>query len=845
MTPVLTAAVALTAALLLPAGGPTAVRDYVETHCVSCHDPETKKGGLDLSALRFDPADPAGFAAWVKVHDRVRDGEMPPQGVKHRPDNDSTTEFLAALAAPLAAADRDRVAREGRATMRRLNRYEYENTLRDLFAAPWLRVREMLPEDAEAHRFNKVGAAMDVSHVHMARYMEAADHAVREVLAAGLTATRPVRRYYARDEKSFARQMEGLKPSTPERRSVPLLDDKAQLEVMAKTAPVTVGAADPTTREREAFGVVASNYIGNGTAFDEFKAPASGHYRIRVSLYTIWAGPGPGDKWWRADLKNISRGRTTEPVTVYAKGDETRRVGAVDATPDPSVREFEADLMAGETVKADAGRLMRSRPGWTGNPLAARDGQPGVAFRWVEVEGPLHAEWPAAGRRLMFGDLPVKRTADKYEVESTNPEADADRLLRGFLTRAYRRPAAEPTVQRLLAVVRDARTAGVGFGEAMILGYTAALSAPEFLYFREAPGELDGPALAARLSFFLCNSPPDAELRALGESGAIKTPEVLRAQADRLLADPKVRRFTDAFLDYWLDLRNIEVTGPDVTLYPDYALDDLLTESAEAETRLYFTDLLRRDRPARELIASDFTYLNDHLAAHYDLPPVGGVAMRKATLPPDSVRGGFLTQASVLKVTANGTTTSPVLRGVWVAERLLGVTLPPPPAGVPGVEPDTRGATTIREQLDKHRQLASCAGCHAKIDPAGFALESFDVCGGSRDRYRSTKDGDPASGVGKNGFPFTFRDAKPVDPSGELPDGRAFRDVRELKRLILADEKQVARNLARQLVVYATGAPVGFADRADVETILAAAGPDLGVRSLVHGVIQNRVFQCK
>jgi hypothetical protein len=206
----------------------------------------------------------------------------------------------------------------------------------------------------------------------------------------------------------------------------------------------------------------------------------------------------------------------------------------------------------------------------------------------------------------------------------------------------------------------------------------------------------------------------------------------------------------------------------------------------------------------------------------------------------------LLTQASVLKVTANGTTTSPVLRGAWVMERILGKPPPPPPPSVPAVDPDTRGATTIREQLDKHRTQESCSACHAKIDPAGFALENFDVLGGWRDRYRALGEGRRESGYGKNGQPFEFHLAQSVDASGVLPDGRAFPDIDGLKRLLLNDEKQLARNLTQQLVVYATGAPVRFGDRPEIEEILErASSSHFGVKSLVHEIVQSRLFGWK
>jgi hypothetical protein len=244
------------------------------------------------------------------------------------------------------------------------------------------------------------------------------------------------------------------------------------------------------------------------------------------------------------------------------------------------------------------------------------------------------------------------------------------------------------------------------------------------------------------------------------------------------------------------------------------------------------------------LISSEFAILNERLADHYGISGVEGVKLRPVALPANTPRGGLLTQASVLKVTANGTNTSPVLRGAWIMERILGMPPPPPPPSVPAVEPDTRGASTIRQLLDKHRSEESCAACHAKIDPAGFALENFDVMGGWREKYRAIVEGvTPVEGIGKGGLKFTFHYALPVDSTGELWDGRKFNDVREFKQLLLQDEKQVARNLTQQLAIYATGAPVRFSDRAAIEGILTrASGRKYGVRTLVHEIVQSELF---
>ncbi|HYP14229.1 MAG TPA: DUF1592 domain-containing protein, partial [Bryobacteraceae bacterium] len=420
---------------------------------------------------------------------------------------------------------------------------------------------------------------------------------------------------------------------------------------------------------------------------------------------------------------------------------------------------------------------------------------------------------------------------------------------RKLLVRAYRRPPTEVEVQRYSKIISDRLSASPttsNFASAMLAGYTAVLCSPGFLYLEETPGPLNQFALASRLSYFLWNAPPDKELRKLATQGVLTRPGVLKAQANRLLEDLRSRDFVNAFLDYWLDLRKLGETTPDTTLYPDYYLDDLVLESSLKETQMFFDTLIRKNMPASTIIHSNFTVVNARLAKHYGLPAVEGVQMREVALPNDSVRGGLLTQASVLKVTANGTTTSPVLRGAWVMERILGDPPPPPPPGIPAVEPDTRGASTIRQQLDKHRSERSCAVCHVKIDPPGFALESFDVLGAYRERYRSTQEGEPVVGLGKNGHSFEFRYGQPVDASSQLENGETFQNVSGLKKALLKDERQIARNLVNQVVAYGTGAPTRFSDRQEVERILTAAQAEqYGIRALIHGVIGSKLFTHK
>jgi hypothetical protein len=869
---------------------------FIDRHCATCHNETDLKGRLDLTSLAYDPENRANFALWVKVHDRVQAGEMPPKE-KRRPEATRLDEFVQAMTATLTESEQAVVAREGRAVQRRLNRYEYENSLRDLLQVPWVQVMNMLPQDGEAFRFNKSGEALDVSYVQMARYLGAADYAMRQAMRQRLD--RPeatTRRYYARDEFSLRNYLPRENGTLPDRLSFPVLDAHAQPEVRAGRAPVT----SPETRDREAVGKVVSTFSdAGGYSWGQFRAPIAGRYRLRFSGYSIWVsgggigrwffeGQGPAKSpvywlpaWHRPNLDEVWPGRRPEPIGVYAAAGQgqRRQVGAFDFPTEPAVNELEVLLAGGEVIQTDGSRLFRTRVNGTDeqyvNPLAQPDGMPGYAVQWLEVEGPLPDEFVGAGYRLLFDDLPLRRLEPgtrgvmletvppplppgtprppgppsfrlaevPVEVVSTDPAGDAERLLRRFMARAYRRPVREEDVQRFLALFHEQSGQGRGFAKSMLATYTAVLASPAFVFVEEQPGRLDDYALATRLALFLWNSEPDETLRARAARGELRRPGVLRAETDRLLNDPKARRFVDAFTDYWLDLRKVDDTSPSSTLYNDYELDDPLKQAAIEETRLFIAELLRQDYPASSLIDSDFTFLNERLATHYGIPGVTGAKLRRVALPKESVRGGLMTQASILKVTANGTTTSPVLRGHWITERILGLETPPPPP-VAAVEPDIRGAVTIRQQLEKHRADASCASCHAKMDPPGFALESFDVMGGWRDRYRAVKDGVvPERGVGLNGQRFAFHYALPVDAAGELPDGTPFKDVRELKRLLLGDELPIARNLAKQLVTYATGYPVRFSERDQLEAILhRTRGSHYGMRSIVHEIIQSDLF---
>jgi hypothetical protein len=788
------------------------LKPFLAKHCSECHDASVSKGDFQLDQLAFNLGDAGNFAAWEKVFDKVLRGEMPPPK-KERPPQAEQRPAMDWLRASLHQVSAAKQAAEGRVVVRRLNRVEYEHTLHDLLhiTAP---LRDLLPEDNSTHGFDNIGAALDVSSVLMERYLEAADAAIEAALWHNEIPS-PTKQRYSYGDNQRLNQFFGKR--------------------MLKRDDAVVFFMD-------------SGFYP--TELQQFRAPMDGNYRFRVSAYGYQSGGKPV-------ALGIHAGQ------VFSRTGETRFLGAWDAPADqPRVIEFTTRLQQGHSI-----RVSYHGSGYVKIEDAAAWKGPGLAVQWVEVEGPLMDGWPSASYRALFGGLkpqtsgavavekgrrrPGDGGAKRFIVTSATPAADAEKLLRAFLPRAFRRPVADAEVKPFLAIINSRLQLGYTFEEAMRVGYRAVLTSPEFLFLKEKPGRLDDFALASRLSYFLWSSLPDDELLAQARAGNLSQPATLRAQTERMLKDPKAQRFTENFTGQWLELRNINSTTPDKKLYPEH--NELLQLSMVRETELFFDELLRGDLPVQNFIHSEFAMLNGRLAEHYGIAGVSGQEFRKVTLPPGSHRGGVMTHASVLKVTANGTTTSPVLRGKWILERIMGIPPDPPPKNVAAVEPDIRGAKTIREQLDAHRNTEACASCHRKLDPPGFALENFDVIGGWREQYRIQPD--PADRSRRADVIRVKADAQrtmtvslgpKVDASFVTHDGKPFKDIDEFKRILLEDREQIARCVAGKLLVYATGAGLQFADRAVVEEIVANSQPkNFGLRSIVHEVVQSRAFQRK
>jgi hypothetical protein len=669
--------------------------------------------------------------------------------------------------------------------LRRLNRVEYENTVRDLFDVN-VAVKELLPEDAVSHGFDNVGAALNISPVLIEQYLEAADAVLNAAVA-------PVHKLESKTERF------DLYDSLP---------DWFLPGVWKQSEGV----------------MLYRNSGDSATDLRKFRAPAPGRYRFRIAASAHNSDvPLPLAAW----VGNF-----------VVSGNPVRHAGYFDAPPGkPAVIEIEERLAAkNDTIKVTPVGLpfVYLKP----DNVAEYPG-PGLHIHWIEVEGPLPEAWPTESYRRVFGEADPKK----------GTLADAEKVIKELLPRAFRRPVAEGEEKPFVDLVAKSLDAGIPFETALRMGLKAVLTSPKFLYFREPAGPLDDHALASRLSYFLWSTMPDEPLFALAKSGELHKPEVLKAQVERMLKHPKAKAFTENFTGQWLSLRDIRATTPDKMLYPEF--DELLEWSSVRETHLFFEELLKEDLSVRNVIDSDFALLNGRLAKHYGIEGVQGVGFRKVLLKPEHHRGGMLTQASILKVTANGTTTSPVVRGVWVLDRILGRPAQPPPPNVPAVEPDIRGATTIREQLAKHRTTANCASCHTRIDPLGFALENYDVIGGWRERYRvvaERKDwvNNRVGPLAKYLAAYQYGLGRPIEAGDSLPGGRKFADIAEFKQLLLAHPEQTARCVTEKLLTYATGHPIGFGDHEAVDQILEQTkAADYGLRSLVHAVVASDVFRRK
>lgn len=761
---------AISSAILGRAAAETPVAAFLEQHCTECHDADVKKGGLDLTGLAFDLKDPARFKAWRQVFERVRDGEMPPKK-KSQPEQAVKDAFLASLKAPLLEADAKDIAANGRVRSRRLTRVEYEHTLHDLLGID-IPLKSLLPEDRASHGFETVAEGQQLSHHQLARYLDVADQALAN---------------------AFKRALEG--DSSYSRHHTP--------EMLIKNR--------------------GGNYRG-----PELRKGESITWPITLQFFGRTPTWVPESGWYRITLRGVRGINPTSDGAVWgtlrsgvceSNAPLLSMIGLVEATPAPRDLTFEAWIEEGHRLelRPNDGTHRKAPTGAKGGNVSftgrnlEKEGYPGIAHKGIDIKR-IH---PVADRqgvqKKLFGD---------EGLEALKP-GNLQRLVTRFARRAFRRPVTDEQSAPYVDIAEKALADGATLPETLRSAYRAILCSPRFLSFIEAPGALDDHAIASRLSNALWCSMPDTELTRLADEGRLSDPQVLSAQFERMIGHARARRFIHSYTDQWLKLNQIDFTTPDNRLFRDF--DPVIQESMLQETRTYFAEMLLGDMDVTHLVASDFAFLNGRLARHYRISPElkAGDGLQKAALKPEDRRGGLVTQGAVLKVTADGTSTSPVVRGVFINERLLGSHIPPPPPGVPAIEPDIRGATSIRDQLDKHRSHESCSSCHQTIDPPGFALENYDPVGIWR------------KGYGKDG-----RGAR-IDPSGNTPEGEAFADLHGWQQIYLKRRVQLARGFAAHFLTYATGAPPRFSDEAMLDGIAAKT---TGLRSLLREVVLSEAF---
>ena len=780
----------------LDAAFATAIRPLLTQHCVECHGAKEPQGDLRLDQLSTDFNDETVRKTWLDIRQRVESGVMPPKP-KPRVSSEQVAKLSRFVGDQIAIIEKAERAKVGRVVLRRLNRVEYENTICDLLGIK-VNLKDQLPQDGSANGFDNAGAALHTSSFLMEKYLEAAETALNHAIT--------------------------NKPKAP-----PRIDTRYSLK---ESHPVRT-TTEKVYRFLDDTVVCFCSSAWHNVGVSKFYPQEGGTYRFRISA----SGYQSAGK----------------PVTYRVTSGNTRLtgkaglVGYFDAPPEkPSIVEFVQYIEPRTTISLLPYGLTSAQ---AVNKIGADtyDG-PGLAVQYVEVEGPLNDVWPPESHRRIFGEMeqkpaPIYNQSTRVEVVSSDPLKDALRILRTFTQRAFRRTVTDADVAPFVEVVKTKLADQYSFEQAMRAALKGVLISPEFLFLREKPGKLDDFALANRLSYFLWSTMPDDELMKLAEQGKLSdsSGKTLHAQVERMLKHPKSAAFTENFLGQWLALREIDSTEPSHILYPEF--DHLLKVSMLRETELFFEEVLKNDLSLTNFVASDFSMLNGRLSKHYSIPGIDGWEFQKTTLPADSHRGGLLTMASVLKVTANGTTTSPVMRGAWVLDRILGTPPSPPPDDVPVIDPDIRGATSIRDQLAKHRSTASCASCHSSIDPPGFALESFDCIGGWRDKYRVTGSGES---VVIDGRRMAYHIGKKVDPSYEMADGTQFQNVDEFKQLLLKDKDQLARSLAAKLLTYATGAAPTVGDRGEIDHVVdRVREKNYGLRSLIHEVVMSELFQNK
>ena len=816
------------------------VRLFLKTFCAECHNNNT-----DDNIPRFDMFDisilkRSDYEFWREVLHRVEHREMPPRDAR-QPNSEELTRFKSQVVQRLRSGRKFRNPQ--RVVMRRLNRLQYQNTVRDLVGIEY-DVANDFPEDPPAFGFDNVGSALSTSPLHVEKYL----HAARQIIG---------RAIFDRPKPATAKWRFELEQATGGEDVWLTRRNRVGKEYFY----ARIFAGENPSRDN--FVEIHHNAENRFTGVREFYVPLHGPYVIRVRAAakiptrrevldraiplmdevhkrkvqeekTDSAKASRQKYWEETQRDHLVKHFQTDPIYRYGPArlrvvvNGTTAVGIAEVSndmSDPQVFEFPVDVHQQKfEVKINNDYEV---PSLAENFHYLRDDRfprPILYVDWLEIEGPIHDEWPPKSHRLLLGATKVSQDESKH----------AQKTIARFMRRAFRRTVSEEEIAKYYELYVRARASRKSFGQAIQLPFTAVLASADFLYQVEKT-EIGKPVtpdeLINRLSYFLWNSMPDERLFDLAKSKQILNEDVLAAEVDRMLSDPKGDSFAAVFAEQWLGIRDLGAVKPDQRIYPHF--DEHLLNSIREESVLFFSELLENDESILKFIDADFTILNERLARFYKIPNVQGDHFRRVKLEPDSRRGGVLTQASVLTVTSNGTRTSPVKRGVWILENILNSPTPPPPPNVGDIQPGVPGIdkATVRDRLEAHRQNKACASCHRKIDPLGFALENYNAIGQWREK----------EGFGYQG---AVREFDPnIDPKGALPDGRQFHGVQELQQLLLADKDRFVRCFVEKMVIYALGRGVDIHDQDEIDQIVDDM-PRHGysIRGLIKSIVKSKLF---
>ena len=754
----------------------------IQRYCVTCHNDRLETGGLSLQDV--DVADVAAHRdVWEKVVRKMRAGAMPPRP-RPRPDDATYARVLASIETALDAAAEATPDPGRTATFRRLNRTEYQNAVRDMLDLD-IDVTALLPRDDSAFGFDNVNAG-GLSPTLMERYLAA------------------------------ARRVSGLAVGS---------------DLPAPGSRVVVVPADRTQEDH-----VAGLPFGTrgGTAVDH-TFPADGEYEIQVRLQrnrneNVEGLTEPHDVEITLDGDRLAL-FTMEPSQNYVMQANAAYYAdeGIDNHLNVRIPVPAGPHVVGATfIKKNSALIETTRQPYDAHFNMDRHPRQQPAVRSVSIVGPFDptgvGETPS--RERIFSCRPPSEASDDEAEEC------ATAIIAGLARRAYRRPVTVDDLDQLVSFYHRGYAAG-GFESGIETALRALLASPEFLFRIErdpagvAPGvpyRVSDLELASRLSFFLWSSVPDDELLDMAAARRLSDPAVLRAQVRRMLADPRAETLTTNFASQWLHLRNLDAVRPDARLFPDF--DDNLRQSFRRETELLFQSVLEEDRSVVDLLTAEYTFVNERVARHYGFPGVYGDHFRRVDLPAGSPRAGLLGHGSILTVTSYATRTSPVLRGKWILENLLGTPPPAPPANVPPLD-ETRSNTRIvsmRERMEAHRQNPQCAVCHRIMDPAGLSMENFDAIG----RWRDVEGG------------------AAIDAAGNLPGGEDFDGVAGLREAVLDRPEVFVGTVAEKLLTYALGRGLDHADAPALRAITrAAAADDYRLSSLILGIVESTPFQMR